>query len=598
MNTNFRVSFYLQGRENKDGRTTILYRIYLGQERLPMGSTGFHINKDLWDTSKGRLFGNTKEIRYMNAHLDDMESDLRTIFRRMEFSDNLSLPAIRSEYLKRGKVGEGNTFVAYFDAYIKRRSEEVGHGLTASSIQKYKVTRRRFVEYLQSTYRRKDILFAEMDYKLISGFEHYLKTSNRMVNNTAMRMLKTMKTVVLEASREGLLKKDPYVHIKMHMDPVDRGFLTDRELKRMMEYEFSIKRLEQVRDFFIFSCFTGLAYADLAKLTYKEIVEMNGRMWIIARRQKTHVSCNVPLLDIPLRIIEKYRGHTKDDHVLPIISNQKTNAFLKEIAAVCGIEKNLTCHLARHTFATMSLSKNVSIESVSKMLGHTNIRTTQVYARITNKKVERDMEQMAEQLEGFDDNFANMTKKEKEKEIAPIYNELPADGCNLEVRVDLSIDTPDSAPAAKEKPSKRRGRPRKNVEPAPVKSKPNAVIKETKQAVQPSPTPAPAQPTTLTPYIENGKLVVKTPDGQTFVLSDQVSAAPAQQPTAPPTKKQGRPRKVQTKEAPAVKSTTTAYVDGKFVTTQEPPLEENKKRKRIPHGVKVDTSAGRRARRR
>ena len=183
---------------------------------------------------------------------------------------------------------------------------------------------------------------------------------------------------------------------------MNRGFLTDEEVLQIVNNELNIQRLELVRDIFIFSCFTGLAYIDVANLTPDNIVMLGGKEWIMTKRQKTSVETNVLLLDIPKRIISKYSHQTyRDGKLFPILSNQKTNSYLKEIADICGIKKNLTFHLARHTFATMSLSKGVPIESVSKMLGHTNIRTTQIYARITNKKIEHDMEQFADKLGKF-----------------------------------------------------------------------------------------------------------------------------------------------------------------------------------------------------
>ena len=178
--------------------------------------------------------------------------------------------------------------------------------------------------------------------------------------------------------------------------------MTDEEVLQIVNNELNIQRLELVRDIFIFSCFTGLAYIDVANLTPDNIVMLGGKEWIMTKRQKTSVETNVLLLDIPKRIISKYSHQTyRDGKLFPILSNQKTNSYLKEIADICGIKKNLTFHLARHTFATMSLSKGVPIESVSKMLGHTNIRTTQIYARITNKKIEHDMEQFADKLGKF-----------------------------------------------------------------------------------------------------------------------------------------------------------------------------------------------------
>lgn len=199
----------------------------------------------------------------------------------------------------------------------------------------------------------------------------------------------------------GVMKQDPYANYKIRFQKVDRGFLTDEEIEKLMTKEFSIKRLEQVRDIFIFSCFTGLAYIDVSHLQRKHIVTIDGRPWIMTKRQKTDVPTNVLLLDIPRMIIEKYKEAMADDEnerLLPVLSNQKMNAYLKEIADICGIEKRLSFHLARHTFATMAISKGVPVESVSKMLGHTNIQTTQIYARIINKKVENDMLNLSSKL--------------------------------------------------------------------------------------------------------------------------------------------------------------------------------------------------------
>ena len=190
--------------------------------------------------------------------------------------------------------------------------------------------------------------------------------------------------------------------MKLGLEPVNRGFLTDEEVLQIVNKELNVPRLELVRDIFIFSCFTGLAYIDVANLTPDNIVMLGGKEWIMTKRQKTSVETNVLLLDIPKRIISKYSHQTyRDGKLFPILSNQKTNSYLKEIADICGIKKNLTFHLARHTFATLCLSKGVPMESVSKMLGHTNIRTTQIYARITNKKIEHDMEQFADKLGKF-----------------------------------------------------------------------------------------------------------------------------------------------------------------------------------------------------
>ena len=196
----------------------------------------------------------------------------------------------------------------------------------------------------------------------------------------------------------------------------NRRFLTDEEIQRIIGKEISIPRLDLVRDIFIFSCFSGLAYIDVSNLTEDNIVELDGREWIMTRRQKTRVATNIILLDIPKRIIEKYAPVRKNGHLLPILSNQKMNAYLKEIADLCNIRKPLSFHMARHTFATMSLSKGVPIESVSKMLGHTNIKTTQIYARITNKKIEADMIALGAKLDIFEREAKSVVGNRKLKE--------------------------------------------------------------------------------------------------------------------------------------------------------------------------------------
>ena len=217
------------------------------------------------------------------------------------------------------------------------------------------------------------------------------------------------KRIILIARNNGILIGDPFANYKIRLEKVDRGYLTEDEIKIILKKKMVSERLEQVRDVFIFSCFSGLAYVDVANLKEDNIRKsFDGNLWIITKRQKTNTDVNVPLLDIPKMILEKYKGKLPNGKVLPIISNQKLNTYLKEIANVCGIKKNLTFHLARHTFATTTtLAKGVPIETVSKMLGHTNIETTQIYARITNNKISNDMQ-------GLDKKFVGIEKIYKE----------------------------------------------------------------------------------------------------------------------------------------------------------------------------------------
>lgn len=181
---------------------------------------------------------------------------------------------------------------------------------------------------------------------------------------------------------------------------MDRGYLTDEELDRLANKIFAMKRLEVIRDLFLFSCYTGLAYIDLKHLSADMLRRWpDGNLWIDTKRQKTDVPVHVRLLDVPIRLIEKYDGTAKDGLLFPVPSNQKVNSYLKETTSVCGIDKDLTFHMARHTFATtVTLANGVPIETVSKMLGHTNIQTTQIYARVIDTKINNDMEVLAGKL--------------------------------------------------------------------------------------------------------------------------------------------------------------------------------------------------------
>ena len=398
---NFKVSFYLRSNyENKEGKSPVMLRIFLGGEMTNFGTTKIFVKKSLWSNATSRLRGRTAEALSVNAALDSISTTLHGIYRKYENDESLSLDLIRNVFF--GKNREFTSFLPVFDKFLEDIKQRVGKTISADSLQKYSVLRRHFAEFLMYKYSRKDIGLNEFTPAVVQDFHLYMSTVAGCAYNTSVKKVKTIKTITIYAQKRGFLLHDPFVNHHFHMEPVDRGFLTDEEILRVANKDLGIQRLELVRDIFIFSCFTGLAYIDVANLTPDHIVTMDDKRWIMTKRQKTSVETNVLLLDIPRAIIAKYSHKTyRDGKLFPVLTNQKTNSYLKEIADLCGIKKKLTFHLARHTFATMSLSKGVPIESVSKMLGHTNIRTTQIYARITNKKIEHDMEQLSAKLGKF-----------------------------------------------------------------------------------------------------------------------------------------------------------------------------------------------------
>tara|TARA_R110002051_G_scaffold83979_3_gene148841 strand:- start:186 stop:932 length:747 start_codon:yes stop_codon:yes gene_type:complete len=228
------------------------------------------------------------------------------------------------------------------------------------------------------------------------GFEYYLKTTKNCSHNSAIKYVTNLKKIIRIAFDHDWITKNPFANWKARIKIIDRAFLSEEEIQAIIEKEFTIKRLDQVKDIFIFCCYTGLAYADVKKLCKDDVViGIDGEKWIKTVRTKTSTRSNIPILPIAQKILDKYKEDPtviSNNVLLPVLSNQKTNAYLKEIADVCGISKNLTFHLARHTFATtVTLTNGVPIETVSKMLGHKSLKTTQHYAKILDRKVSEDM---------------------------------------------------------------------------------------------------------------------------------------------------------------------------------------------------------------
>ncbi len=392
MRMNFKVSFYLRSNyENKEGKSPVMLRVFLNGEMANFGSTKIFVDKRLWNNASSRQKGRTAEALSVNAALDAISTTLNGIFHKFENDETLSLDKIRSYFL--GKDREYTTFLPIFDKFIDDIRQRVGHTISKDGLQKYSVLRRHFGEFLSYKYARKDINLTEFTSAVVQDFELYLSTVAGCSYNTSVKKMKTLKTITIYAQKRGYLLHDPFLNLRFHMKPVNRGFLTDEEILKIANKELGIQRLEQVRDMFIFSCFTGLAYIDVANLMPEHIVTLDDKQWIMTKRQKTSVETNVLLLDIPRSIIAKYNHKTyRDGKLFPILSNQKTNSYLKEIADLCGIKKNLTFHMARHSYATLQLAGGTDIYTVSKMLGHTNVRTTQVYAKVVDEKKEKATE--------------------------------------------------------------------------------------------------------------------------------------------------------------------------------------------------------------
>ena len=398
--TTFNVNFLL--RRNKpfsNGEVPILVRITLNGNRAEFIAK-HNAKPDNWNQNRNRAEGHSLYAKSLNSYLDRVYISLCDSMRDLEERGlEVSAENIKKNYL--GLMGHNQiTLLSMYEEHNKNMNALVGKGYSFSTLQKHFSTIGHLQSYLIDKYKTNDINVERVDNVFLTGFEFYLKSEKNISNNTTVKYLRNLGKIIRIALGAGYIKKDPFSNIKYHIEEVDRAFLDDNELHVLFDKKLGIKRLEQVKDVFLFCCFTGLAFIDAKTLTQESIfLASQGSFWIRKQRQKTKKWSHIPLMPQAQMILEKYKNHPvrTTGFLLPAPTNQKMNAYLKEIADLCGINKNLTTHCARHTFATtVTLANHVSMESVSKMLGHSSILMTKQYARILDKTVEAEMENIKE----------------------------------------------------------------------------------------------------------------------------------------------------------------------------------------------------------
>ena len=260
------------------------------------------------------------------------------------------------------------------------------------------VARNHVAAFIKSFYRRTDMSMLEITPDFIKEFAAYLSTEAGLHNGTIWEKCMWLKGVVMRAHFNGLIPRNPFAQFHISPNVKEREYLTEDELKALMTHEFGDTKLSYIRDIFVFASFTALSFVDIKELTNDNIVEVNGEKWILSKRHKTKVPFQVKLLDIPLQIIERYRHCQEDNLVFPNLNYWSICKPLKKVMKECGITKDISFHCARHGFATLALSKGMPIESVSRVLGHTNIVTTQIYAKITTQKLDNDLTMLGDRL--------------------------------------------------------------------------------------------------------------------------------------------------------------------------------------------------------
>jgi len=391
------ILFYSKKKKiTKDNLVPIYMRITINGQRLEH-STHRYVPVEKWSSATGRMKGNMQEARILNAYLDALTNKVHTAEREMT-QDGL---AITYEAFKEKWIGtseRSRMLLEIFEQHNKEMKQLIGKDFEKATHERYQTSKDHTKSFLKWKYNLEDIDIKKLDYQFICDYEFWLKTERNCAHNTTMKYLSNFRKIVNICLDRGWLQRNPFSGYKMKKKPVNREALTEEEVQTIIQKRLVSARLEQVRDIFIFSCFTGLAYADVKKLTQREIgIGIDGKRWIHTYRQKTKTNCSIPILPMAATIMSQYQDHpqyVQQDRVLPILSNQKMNAYLKEIADVCGITKVLTFHIARHTFATIAVSNGVPMETVSKILGHKRIVQTQHYAKINDRKIGDDMEAM------------------------------------------------------------------------------------------------------------------------------------------------------------------------------------------------------------
>ncbi len=403
MRSTFKILFYLKKNNPRpDGTVPVMGRITV-DGTISQFSCKMTVPPNLWDTKTGRLTGKTTLAVKTNIALDKIRVDINRHYQEVMQADGFATAdKVKNAYLGLGV--KKDTFLALFAKHNQEFSRKVGYNRAKASYSKYCTIYKHVEGYIKQEYKRSDIFLKELNLAFVNGFEHYLRTERKCSTNTIWVYMIGVKHIVAIARNSGQLAINPFAGYLISPETKDRGFLTKEELNSLVNAKMKNAHHELVRDLFVFSSFTGLSYSDVKNLTKENLkTSFDGHLWIITRRQKTNTDSSIRLLEVPKRIIEKYKGYCRDNRLFPVPSNSACNNILKQIAKQCGIKTRLTYHVSRHTFGTLlTISQGVPIETVSRMLGHTNIKTTQIYAKITKEKISQDMEILSHKLESLE----------------------------------------------------------------------------------------------------------------------------------------------------------------------------------------------------
>ena len=399
MSQELKVHYYLRHKELKnDGSAPIMGRITIGKSMVQF-SAKCSVQVSLWDTKSARATGKSKVAAELNRILDQttlsIHSHCKDLLAKKE---KVSAEEVKNAF--QGIASGQETLIGYCDKYDKMLAARVGVNITLESYKRYGISFNHVKRFLRTKYNLSDISFQALDYSFIEAFDFYLRVQLKFKPNTIIGIVGHLKIIAKRAVNDGIITRNPFIGFSLEGAPLHPKSITGQELNKIMTTPLDSPNRYLVRDIFLFSVFTGIAFSDIRDLTCNNLVQAeDGVWWIHSKRRKTGTEFHVPLLELPLQIIEKYRGLNKDGKMFVMLSCSKTNGNLKKIAKICGIKRNITFHMARHSYASLiTLSQGVPMETVSRMLGHRDLRATRIYAQVSNEKINTDMRRLEKRI--------------------------------------------------------------------------------------------------------------------------------------------------------------------------------------------------------
>ena len=396
MRCTFKTVFYVNGSKERNGVVPIMGRVTINGS-VAQFSCKQTIPKTLWDVKGNRAKGKSAEAREINLALDNIKAQIIKHYQRISDREAyVTAEMVRNAY--QGIGSEYETLLGAFDKDNITFQKRVGTDRVKGTYLARVRARNHVAAFIKANYKRSDLSMLELTPDFIKEFAVFLSTDRGLQNGSIWTNCMWLKGVVMRAHFNGLIPRNPFAQFHISPNIKEREYLTEDELKTLMTHEFADSKLSYIRDIFVFASFTALSFVDIKELTTDDIVEVNGDKWIISKRHKTKIPFQVKLLDIPLQIIKRYEPFQTDKSIFPNLNYWSICKPLKKMIKECGIRKAISFHCSRHGFATLALSKGMPIESVSRVLGHTNIVTTQLYAKITTQKIDHDLTMFGNKL--------------------------------------------------------------------------------------------------------------------------------------------------------------------------------------------------------